>query len=120
MPYPTNTRPSSPSDELFPDSFSACAFDLIPLDVTTQPRAFEPVVLSVAMRTAYVEAGLVPPVELILAAPSGRHELRELAELPLAVIFYPDEGGRWRVTLRELAHNQWWGQADVVVAGGPS
>jgi hypothetical protein len=109
--------PSNPADEIFPDTFQAEAFDLVPFDALVVRRAFEPVVLSVAMRSAYVDDGLVPPLEMILAAPSGRHEARELSELPLAVVFTPDEGGVYRVTLREMAHNQWWGSTTVTVEG---
>lgn len=119
VPTSTNLRPPTPADEIFPDTFRAEAFDLIPLDATGVRRAFEPVVLSVAMRAAYLEVGLVPPLELIVATPSGQHEVRELPDVPLAVIVTPTEGGPHRVTLREVAHNQWYGVATVTIEGDP-
>lgn len=119
MPPPTLTPPNA-ADELFPDSFRAEAFDLIPVDALGTPRAFEPVAFSLALRTSYVDAGLVPPVELITVSPSGVHERRELADIPIAVVVYPDTGGDWMITLREISHNQWWGRASFTVAGDPS
>lgn len=120
VPTSTNLLPPTAADEIFPDTFRAAAFDLIPLDATGVLRAFEPVVLSVAVRAAYLEAGLVPPLELIVAAPSGQHDVRELPDVPLAVIVTPTEGGPHRVTLREVAHNQWYGQATVTIEGDPA
>ncbi len=112
--------PSTAAEELFPDLFRAEALDLIPLDVLTAPRVFEPVALQLALRSAFVDAGLVPPLELILAAPNGRHTVRELATVPLAVLFSPDAGGIWRATVREIAHNRWWGSTDISVVGEPA
>lgn len=116
----TNTLPPNAIEEIFPDSFRAQAFDLTLTDPLAVPRLFEPVPLAVSLRTSYVDAGLVPPLALVIASPRGVHEARELDEVPLAVVFYPDSGGRWLITLREVAHNQWWGQAAVAVPGGPS
>jgi hypothetical protein len=116
VPPPTQA-PANAADELFPDNFRANALDLKPVDALGTPRAFEPVAYEVVLRSAYLDAGLVPPLELIVAAPNGVHEARELAELPLAVVYTPLGGGRHTLTLRELAHNQWWGQVFVDVEG---
>lgn len=112
--------PSTAAEEIFGDTFRVEALDLIPLDAITPPRAFEPVALQVAVRSAYLADGLVPPLELIVAAPNGRHIVRELVGVPLAVLFTPDTGGVWRATVREVAHNRWWGSADVTVIGEPA
>lgn len=121
MPAPTRL-PSNVAEELFPDTFGGEALDLVPLDATATAKAFEPYALTVALRARapYAAAGLIPPLELIIAAPSGRHERRELTEVPLAVVITPTEGGMHRVTLREVAHNRWWGGTSIDVDGGPA
>lgn len=117
---PPETLPATGAEELFPDSFAAEAIDIAPLDVTLRPRAFEAYPFTVAVKTSprsYVDAGLVPPLELILAGPSGQHVARELADVPIAVAVTPFEAGRHRVTVREIAHNRWWGGADFDADG---
>ena len=117
---PATLTPSTAAEEIFPDTFRAQAFALVPTDALTVPRAFEPIPLQIALMSAYVNDGLVPPLELIVAAPNGRHTLTELATVPLAVLVTPDAGGTWRVTLRELSHNRWWGSIDIAVTGDPA
>ena len=119
MPLPT-LSPSTAAEELFGDFFRAEAIDLVQLDVLAPPRAFEPIALQVLVSSRYLADGLVPPLELILAAPNGQHLVRELAQLPLAVLFTPTSGGTWRATLREVAHNRWWGSIDIDVIGEPA
>jgi len=119
MPAPS-LQPATGAEEMFPDDFAAEAIDIAPLDVTQVPRAFEAYPLTVAVRTSpksVVDAGLVPPFELVLAGPSGQHTTRELAEVPIAVAVTPLEAGRHRVTVREIAHNRWWGGLDFTVEG---
>lgn len=116
----TSLSPSTAAEEIFGDTFRAEALDLVPLDAVAVPRAFDAVALEVSLRSAYLQDGLVPPLELIVAAPNGRHVVRELTAVPLAVLFTPDAGGTWRATLREVAHNRWWGTTDVLVTGEPA
>jgi hypothetical protein len=112
--------PSNPAAELFQDSFQAEALDLVPQNALERIRAFEPVTLAVQVRTAYINEGLVPPFDLIVVAPDGRHTRREIVDLPLAVIFTPDQGGEHTVTLREQVHNRWFGTTSVDVLGDPA
>lgn len=115
-----NLLPPTAAVEIFDDDFQAETFDLVRLDATAQPSAFEPVVFSLEMRSQYIDRGLVPPFELVIAAPSGRHERREIAEVPIALVHIPDEAGEYRYTLREQAHNRWWGTTTISVKGQPS
>ena len=117
---PPETLPATGAEEMFPDTFQAEVIDIAPLDVTATARAFEAYPFTVAVKTSpktYVDAGLVPPLELILASPSGAHYAQELAEVPIAVAVTPTEAGRHRVTVREIAHNRWWGGLTFDVDG---
>lgn len=116
MPAPITT-PSNPAGELFQDSFRALAIVLTPQDVINKVRAFEPVTLAVSVRAPYIDAGLVPPLELVIVSPDGRHSKRDLPEVPLAVLFIPEMGGPHTATLREVAHNQWSGSVTVDILG---
>lgn len=112
--------PSSAVDEIWPDSFGAEAFVLAPLDATARARAFEPFPFTWTIAAAYQASGAVPPFEVIVAAPSGKHVVRELFEMPVAIVVSPEEGGEHRVTLREVAHNRWWGGVTFDVDGDPA
>lgn len=118
MPAPA-TVPSNTAEELWPDTFGAEALDIAPFDVTARARAFEPYPLVVTLRPTkpFTIAGLVPPLELIVAAPSGRHERTELVEVPIALVVIPSEGGTHRITVREIAHNRWYGTTEIDVDG---
>lgn len=119
MPSPL-LAPSNPAAELFLDSFRASAIVLTPQDAFEKVRAFEPVTLAVSLQRPYVDAGLVPPLELIIVTPNGRHSRRVLDAVPLAVVFTPEQGGPHDVTLREVAHNQWVGSVTVDILGDTS
>lgn len=112
--------PSTPAEEIFPDRFRSQAFDLVLADALSPAQAFEQVALLPALRSAFVDDGLVAPLELIVAEPNGRHTIREISATPVAVLFVPTYGGTWRVTLREQAHMRWWGNVDVSVIGEPA
>lgn len=118
LPEPTNAP-----DLMFPDIFEQAAIILSPLDPLTPARAFESYPLTVDISTvdpAYALAGLVPPLELIIAAPSGRTTIRELPTVPRSVMLQADAGGDWLVTLREISHSRWYGNATVAVDGPAS
>lgn len=118
MPAPAPVA-SNTAEELWPDTFGAEALDIDPLDITARARAFEPYPLTVTLRQTkpFVTAGLVPPLELVVAAPSGRHERTELVEIPIALVVIFNEGGTHRITVREIAHNRWYGTTEVDVVG---
>jgi hypothetical protein len=112
--------PSNTAAEMFPDDFGAEVIVIEPLEADAKARAFEPFPLVVSLGTAQQGNGLAPPFELVFASPSGAHELVELADLPLAIMLRAQEGGTHRVTLREVAHNRWWGSTTVDVIGDPA
>lgn len=116
---PATTLPTNAADEMFPADFGAEVITLAPLDVDARARAFEPYPLAVSLSATYQTSGIAPPFELVVAAPSGRHDVQELAELPLAVMLRAEEGGTHRVTLREVAHNRWHGSTTIDVDGDP-
>lgn len=116
MPSPAIV-PSNTAQELFPDSFGAKVINLIPFDPTQRARAFDPYPLTLSVRSPHDVVGLIPPLEVIVASPSGLHERQELTEIPIAISVIPSEGGRHRVTVREVAHNRWYG-ATVIDAEG--
>lgn len=116
MPQPL-TLPSNTAAECFPDDFGTEQIDLVPIDIETLPYAFQPFPLTVTLRSAKLKIGLVPPLEMIVAAPSGKHTSRVLDDIPLVVAFVPGEGGPHFVTLREQVHNRWHGSITVDVIG---
>lgn len=116
MPAPAYL-PSNTSEELFPATFGTEAITLAPFDATLTAQAFEPFAFTVEVASQFAASGLAPPFELLVAAPSGRVTVQELEEVPIALVVIPQEGGEHRVTLREIAHNRWWGGADLTVTG---
>lgn len=96
-------------DELSPLYVGAERIALRPADADAVPRAFDPYIVAVDYAACDPE-GVVLPLEVIVTSPSRtrRSLYRFLAPTELTVV--PDEGGRWIVTLREVAHNQWWGR----------
>lgn len=114
------SEPSNTASEMFPDDFGAEVIVIAPLEADAKARAFEPFPLVVSLASAQVGNGLAPPFEVIFAAPSGTHERVELFEAPLAIMLRAQEGGTHRVTLREIAHNRWWGSTTIDVDGDPA
>jgi hypothetical protein len=114
-----STDPSNAAAEFWPDTFGAEALDLVPLDPTARPRAYDLYPLLVVLRPTkpFSTAGLMPPLEVIVAAPSGRHERTELVEVPIALVVTPSEGGVHRITVREIAHNRWHGTTEISADG---
>ncbi len=77
-----------------------------------------PVLLLVSYNKCAPE-GVMLPLILDVQGPSEssvqRREFRRAA--PGSVIIVPREGGPHVVTLRESAHNRWWGSVSFEVAG---
>lgn len=92
------------------------------LDLTLEPgavaRAFQPLLISVSSDRALPE-GIMLPVLLEIQGPSaGSYQRREFTRtMPATFIFTPREGGPHQVTLREVAHNLWWGSLTLDVEG---
>ncbi len=94
----------------------------ITLDAVTKlappARAFQPVLLDVDYASTKPE-GVVLPLLLEVQGPSpASYQRREfLHAAPDSLVFEPREGGTHLVTLREVAHNRWWGSLRVEVEG---
>lgn len=116
MPVPSSTAANA-AEEMFPDDFRAEALDVLPFDVTVRATAFEPYALTVGLRSAFLDRGLIAPLELIVVDPEGSATVKEVGHVPFALAFVPQVGGDHRVTVREIAHMRWWGGATVTVDG---
>jgi len=82
------------------------------------PKAFAPVVVNVDYGRCLPQ-GVCCPMILEVRGPSSQsYQRREfLRRAPDVVVFRPSEGGVHHVTLREAAHNRWWGSLRIEVAG---
>ena len=90
-------------------------------------RAFDDVALAVDYsrcfesytdaENEYPGGGVVLPLELRITGPNGTRTRIFSLFAPNELFFRPDEGGTWVVTLRETAHNLYWGTITVEVAG---
>lgn len=108
-------------DELSPREYGEDRIVLSLSLPTIKPRVFVPVVIEVDASACDPE-GLVLPIELIVAGPSGKAtERRQVfrTRLPSEITFTPVEGGSILVLLRELFHNRWWGKLVLPVVGDP-
>lgn len=81
-------------------------------------RAFEQVAISVDYSATEPE-GVVLPLELLIQGPSPQSYVHRVfrRSKPTTLIFTPREGGSHLITLREFAHNKWWGRLVVRVEG---
>lgn len=91
---------------------------VLQLQVIGAVRAFEQTAISVDY-SATAPEGVVLPLELIIQGPSPQSYVRRVftRSRPNTLIFTPREGGSHLVTLREFAHNKWWGRLVVSVEG---
>lgn len=79
---------------------------------------FETVVVAVDYGSG--AEGPVLPIEVIVTTLANRraHQRTVYRRVrPAQVILRPDEAGPWRVVVRELGHNRWWGLLDLEVVG---
>ena len=91
---------------------------VLQLQSTGTVRAFEHASILVDY-SATAPEGVVLPLELLIQGPSPQSYARRvfLRSRPTALIFTPREGGAHLLTLREFAHNRWWGRLVVDVQG---
>lgn len=84
----------------------------------TVPTANVPLVIYVDYAKTVPE-GVMAPMVLEIQGPSGAsYKVREyLRTAPTSVVVKPREGGKHFVTLREAAHNRWWGGIGFEVKG---
>lgn len=89
-------------------------------DPETPARAFAGVSVTVDAELCDPE-GLRLPLIYTVTDPDNRFVVRRTLRrlIPSDLVFIPQQGGIHRVTLRELAHNLWWGRLDVEVVGDP-
>lgn len=81
-------------------------------------RAFQSFVLDVDYSRALPE-GIALPLLLEIQGPSPQsYQRREFLRVaPQSIVFTPREGGMHLVTLREVAHNRWFGTIRIDVQG---
>lgn len=81
-------------------------------------RAGSSILLTVSYARA-LPAGAMLPLVLEIQGPSaGSYQRREFTRnAPATIAFKPVEGGSHLVTLREAAHNRWWGSLQLEVEG---
>ncbi len=103
-------------DELSPLTVGAERIALRPADPDAMPRAFDVYVLVVDYALCEPE-GVMLPLEVIVTSPSDTQRTLHRFFAPTELSIFPDEGGRWLVTLREVAHNKWWGRYAFTAAG---
>lgn len=106
-------------DELSPANLRDRRIDLALAEGSTSPRAYQSVVIDVGYAPA-APAGVVPPLVFEAHGPSaGSYERREYTTPPTQIVWTPQEGGPHQLTLREAAHNYWYGALRFTVAGLP-
>ena len=106
-------------EELSPPGLRAAKIVLALADARDIPRAFAPVLITVSYAALVSDGGAMLPLELLVKGPSQasltRHVYRRV--LPSQITIQPREGGSYLVLLREIGHNQHYGQLVVEVEG---
>ncbi len=83
-------------------------------------RANEPILLLVDYAKTLPDDVMLPLILEVQAPHASGYQKRTFGRhKPETIIFTPHEGGRHNVTLREAAHNRWWGSLAIEVAGEP-
>jgi hypothetical protein len=82
------------------------------------PAAFRSTLINISYARTLPEH-VVTPLVLVVQGPSAQSYQRRVfgRTPPASVVFTPREGGPHRVILREAAHNRWWGELGLDVAG---
>jgi hypothetical protein len=112
-------------DEIAPTYVATRRLRLTLSDPQATPRAFDSVDIDVSIDTAADAdgvaraGGLSPPIVVTVKAPSAAHFERHVfyRTAPAQISFTPREGGEHLVSVRELAHNRFFGSLVVSVAG---
>ena len=103
-------------DELSPLYVGAERIAVRPSDPDAVPRAFQVFTMTVDYGLCAPE-GVMLPLEVLVTSPSRTTQTLHRYVAPAELAIVPDEGGRWLVTIREVAHNQWWGRLAIEVEG---
>jgi len=105
-------------EELTPRTMREDRIDLsLDASVTVQ-RAFSSLLVNVSYARCAPE-GVILPLILEVQGPSAEsYQRREFyRHAPQSLVFTPVEGGPHLVTLREAAHNRWWGRLRLTIEG---
>jgi hypothetical protein len=109
---------SSILEELSPSYVGAKAISLSLVDPLTPLRAFSTIRIAVDYSDC-LPSGIVLPLVLLVVGPSSTSFRRDVFHRvsPSEVAFRPVEGGVFGVTLKELAHNHFWGHLSLEIDG---
>lgn len=92
------------------------------LSLTLEPDANPAANQSLLLNVDYSDAspeGVVLPLILEVQGPTRASYVRRVFRRtpPSSIVITPKEGGRHLVTLREAAHNRWWGSIQFEAQG---
>jgi hypothetical protein len=114
-------------DEISPEFIRSEVFTLTLSEPLVAAKAFTAVLIDVNYDGADEFGGVMNPLELTIDSPSPDLFVRDIfgdvaggisqREPPSQVAFTPKEGGRFRITLREVGHNKLYGTLQVDVLG---
>jgi hypothetical protein len=105
-------------DEIAPSYIGEDRLDLSLDPSIVTPSAFVPLLVNVSYGRC-VPQGVMLPLIFEAQGPSPESYVRRvfMRAAPSSVIFTPREGGPHLVTLREAAHNRWWGRLRLSIEG---
>ncbi len=105
-------------DEIAPAYIGEDRIDLSLDPSIVTPSAFVPVLVNVSYARCAPE-GVLLPLVFEAQGPSPESFVRRVFRraAPNSVLFTPREGGPHLVTVREVAHNRWWGRLRLSVEG---
>ena len=91
---------------------------VLQLDTSTPTaRAFQPVLIRVSYDLAKPEGVRFPLILDIRGPSAARYDSRVFYAKPTRLVFVPREGGVHMLSLREAAHNLWFGSLRLPVEG---
>jgi hypothetical protein len=105
-------------EELSPRTLREDKLDLQLDPSVITPRAFSSVLVNVSYERTLPE-GVCLPLIFEAQGPSAGSYVKRIftRHVPSSVVFTPAEGGPHLVTVREAAHNYWWGKLNLTVEG---
>jgi hypothetical protein len=107
-------------DEISPSYIREPRIDVTLSPDTPKPQAFVPVLMLVSFERCKPEGVMLPLIFEVQGPSPSSYQRREFVHSPPdSLVFKPIEGGVHTVTLREVAHNRWFGSLRVTVEGDP-
>lgn len=105
-------------DELSPRYIREKRLDISLDQSLVKAKAFSALVLNVSYARTLPEGIMLPLIFEVQGPSPQSYQRREyLRTAPSSIIWTPREGGPHLVTLREAAHNRWWGSLSLDVEG---